>query len=243
MKQFAFGTIYGLAGLIFLFVAFTTINETAVENKKPAGELEISKSFGFSSETANLPETAVSPDDVRTMVQKVRFAQGVLEEFWSNEFARSGYRFRSPGVKIFENVTYSACGESRDARYCRLDHTIYLNAYFLYNQMQRVSQRLGTDGDMAAVVVIAHEYGHSVQAQVPGFSRLVELNADCMAGAFTRFSAQKGYLDSDDIAEASSGLAMNPEYSVWFNPTSHGTSAERVTAFGNGYNGGVAACR
>jgi len=244
MKQLAFGTLYSLVGLTFLFVTFVTISETSIENKKSVDEIQIIKPLNFSNETTPSPEKEISADDLQTMLQKVEFAQRVLEEFWSNEFARNGMRFYSPRVEIFyENATNSACGEVKDAGYCRGDRTIYLNAYFLYNQMQTVSQRLGTDGDMAAIVIIAHEYGHHTQAQVPFFSRLMELSADCMAGAFTRYSAEKGVLDSDDIAEASNGLAMNPEYSVWFNPGSHGTSHERVLAFNHGYNGGVGVCQ
>jgi uncharacterized protein len=243
MRQFAFGTLYSLVGLTFLFVTFATLNGTAIENKKSIDEVQINKSLSFSTETTLTPEMAVVTDDIQTMKQKVRFAQTVLEEFWRNELPRYGYQFRSPSVSIFENVTNSACGPSSDARYCRLDHSIYLNVYFLYDQMQKVSQKLGTDGDMAAIVVIAHEYGHSVQPQVPGFEGYQELNADCMAGAFTRYSAQKGYLDSDDIAEARNGLYMNAQYSVWFDRSSHGTSQERISAFDTGYNYGSPACR
>jgi uncharacterized protein len=206
-------------------------------------EIQVVKPLGFTRDTEAVTEMEVSIDDMQTMYQKINFAQKVLEEFWINDFARNGARFRSPGIRYFENAANSACGPMNSAAYCGRDHTIYLNVYFLYSQMQRVSQRLGTDSDMAAIVVLAHEYGHSVQAQAPVFRGYMELNADCLAGAFTLYSAQKGYLDSDDIAEARNGLYMNPEFSVWFDRNSHGTSEERVAAFDTGYSYGVGACR
>jgi uncharacterized protein len=243
MRQFVFATLYSLVGLAFLLVTFASINETAIGNKKTTDEIQIIKPINFTTETTTAPEMEMSSDDIQTMVQKLNFARSVLEEFWSNEFARNGFRYYSPNVKIFRGSMNSACGGVSEAAYCFGDRTIYLNADFLFSQMDNVSRRLGTDGDMAAIVVIAHEYSHHTQAQVPIFSRFQELNADCMAGAFTRYSAQKGVLDSDDIAEARNGLANNPEYSVWFNRNSHGTSIERMSAFDRGYSGGVGVCR
>ena len=242
MKQFAIALVYSLVGLTFLFATFASINETGTDNKKSADEFQITKPLSFTSETTISTEMEVSADDIQTMRQKVNFAQSVLEEFWNNEFAGNGIRFRSPNVRIFEGATNSACGSMSTANYCSYDHTIYLNSYFLYSQMEMVSRRLGSDGDMAAIVIIGHEYGHSVQAQVPLFRGYLELNADCMAGAFTRYSGQKGVLDSDDIPEARYGLYMNPEYSVYWNRHSHGTSQERVAAFDIGLFYGTARC-
>jgi uncharacterized protein len=243
MKQFAFGLFYTLVGLTFLFVTFASIDETAVNNKTSANEFQINKSLGFTSEPTVLTEKEISAEDMQTMLQKVAFAQSVLEEFWRNEFANNGLRYSSPNVEIFQGSAGSACGSISDAAYCGADRTIYLNADFLYKQVDTVSQKLGTDGDMAAIVVMAHEYGHHTQRQVSIFNRYQELNADCMAGAFTAYSALKGVLDSDDITEAANGLAMNSEGTVWFNPNSHGTAAERVSVFYRGYNGGVGMCR
>jgi len=244
MKQFAMRSIYGIVGLAFLLVTLVTIDETGLENRKTFENLHQSKPLHFTSETKNAPETEMTTDDMQTMIKKLSVARSVLEEFWANEFAANSRRYYSPRLQVFRGSVNSACGTVSDAVYCTRDSTVYLNADFLYSQMENVSWRLGTDGDMAAIVVLAHEYGHHTQAQTGIlFSRFQELNADCMAGAFTRYSAARGVLDSDDIAEARNGLANNSEYSVWFNPNSHGTSIERMSAFDRGYSGGVGFCR
>lgn len=244
MKQLAFGTLYGLVGLVILSVTLVTVDNSGLNNPNKAEKIQVGRALNFTPEMTTPIVTTMTSDDLQTMTAKISFARSVLEDFWTNEFARNGLKYYSPGLKLYRGQTNSACGYSSDARYCSADRTIYLNLDFLYSQMNNVSRTLGSDGDMAAIVVIAHEYGHHTQTQVPIFSRLQELNADCMAGAFTRYSALKGVLDSDDIAEARNGLANNPDDEVsWFNTSSHGTSAQRVAAFDNGYSYGVGYCR
>jgi predicted metalloprotease len=107
--------------------------------------------------------------------------------------------------------------------------------------MKNVGERLGTDGDMAAVNILAHEWGHAMQ-QVLGISHSAtkphELQADCFAGAFANHAYQQGYIEEGDIEEAQMGMAQ-----VGDARNSHGTPKERLDAFSKGYESGVGVCR
>jgi predicted metalloprotease len=104
-------------------------------------------------------------------------------------------------------------------------------------------------GDFAAAFAIAHEWGHAVQArlgirkgQVP--TRVMELQADCLAGAWTRYIEQLGLLESGDIDEATEGLFLVRDAigTDWLDPEAHGTGRERIVAFTQGQEEGIARC-
>ena len=95
-------------------------------------------------------------------------------------------------------------------------------------------------------LVIAHEWGHAIQARLD--NSLVweggELQADCLAGAALYGAAADGTLnfeagDSNEIAMSLSALG---DSSPWTDSTTHGDAFERVGAFDLGRTGGVAAC-
>ena len=79
--------------------------------------------------------------------------------------------------------------------------------------------QLGAPGDFAWAYVIAHEVGHHVQhlrgtsdevrrlqredpEQANPLSVRLELQADCYAGVWGHFTAQKGLLEQGDVEEA-----------------------------------------
>ena len=60
-------------------------------------------------------------------------------------------------------------------------------------------------GDFAAAFVLAHEFGHAMQARLPrqeNLGVLVELQADCFAGAWSREVQNQGLLEAGDLDEA-----------------------------------------
>jgi uncharacterized protein len=103
-------------------------------------------------------------------------------------------------------------------------------------------------GDFAAAFVLAHEFGHAVQARLPGQERLgllVELQADCFAGAWARHVQEEGLLEAGDLDEATLAVfsARDVPGTDFTDPRAHGSGFERTRAFADGYEGGPPACR
>ena len=136
--------------------------------------------------------------------------------------------------------------------YCPSDGKVYLDLAFLDD----LRTQLGSPGDFAQAYVIAHEVGHHVQnlhgllgrgevSSVP-----IELQADCLAGAWARSADARGLVEVGDVDEALHAAAqigddmiqkrtqghVQPE--TW----THGSSAQRSGSFRKGYDGGPAAC-
>ena len=115
------------------------------------------------------------------------------------------------GVIPFDEPIVTACGRADPVReaafYCVIDEKIYYSTEFrtlIENQI----------GDFAWVIVVAHEWGHHIQAKL-GFDLGVvpdragevapielEQQADCLAGAYAIDAEQTGWLDPGDIEEA-----------------------------------------
>jgi hypothetical protein len=151
--------------------------------------------------------------------------------------------YQSPKVVPIDRVLDTGCGRhgpERVAFYCQIDQSIYLNPQFLADQEAEV-------GDYAPVIVLAHEWGHHVQNLLhvvnPG-GNTHELQADCLAGAFTRDAEDQGLLEPGDFLEA---LVMSESVGdpVWFpqdQPGAHGTYADRRNAVMRGFLDGSAGC-
>jgi predicted metalloprotease len=100
---------------------------------------------------------------------------------------------------------------------------------------------------LAPVFVLAHEWGHSVQAQLGAqyaHSIDVELGADCLAGAWAVDAAQKGALTREDFDRAVEVLnsVQDTDGLPWTDSDAHGTAFERIRSFGDGTEGGPYRC-
>ncbi|MGH7562323.1 MAG: neutral zinc metallopeptidase [Gemmatimonadales bacterium] len=67
----------------------------------------------------------------------------------------------------------------------------------------------------------------------------IELQADCMAGQYTRDAKSRGRVKPEDEEEAFRDLRGSRDYvdNPWFNPYAHGTSGQRINAFQEGLEG------
>ena len=222
---------------------------------------------------ASLPATAAAapPDeparitltaaDVDASNRKVAAAYGALVDMWSREFAAVGRRFAAPRVARYRGTARSSCGvlPAGNALYCYGNNTIYYDEIFLAAQAKLSGRVTGTDGDMAAIGIIAHEVGHAVAMQL-GFrarrSYDKEAVADCLAGAFARQAERDGSLEHGDLDEAFHAMAMagDPELrstgdrrvdarlASRVSRQSHGTDDQRQGNFRAGLEGGGGAC-
>jgi predicted metalloprotease len=202
---------------------------------------------------SNLEES----DDTAPVAREVLFPDPLhahIDMFWEARFQEAGRVYDPPqGVVAFDEPIVTACGRADPVReaafYCVIDEKIYYSAEFrtlIENQI----------GDFAWVIVVAHEWGHHIQAKL-GFDLGVvpdragevapvefEQQADCLAGAYAIDAELSGWLDPGDVDEALTitEISGDPPGTAWNDPRAHGTGDVRIDAFLTGYNAGLAGC-
>jgi predicted metalloprotease len=203
----------------------------------------------------------ITEQDVAASNRKLEMAAGALVSMWSGNFEKLGAHFAQPGLMRYRGAVATPCGIMRpnNAGYCPRDNNIYFDEVFVAAQAGTAARELGTDGDMAAVGIIAHEMGHAVAIQLGHESRISyenEATADCLAGAFALQSSKDGSLEKGDLEEAFFGMynAGDPTPELTGNPRmdnrimrvaslmGHGTREQRLANFKSGYAGGAGAC-
>ncbi|MBX4859522.1 zinc metallopeptidase [Rhizobium sophorae] len=210
--------------------------------------------------------TRTPANDEMTAFMRTVLAE--TEDTWQGIFQAQGQNYEEPRLVLFSGSTASACGSASSATgpfYCPSDHKVYLDTEFF----QELSDRFGASGDFAEAYVIAHEVGHHVQnllGILPKFNQArqrmseadankmsvrVELQADCFAGIWGKYTQQKGLLESGDLEEALNAAQQIGDDSLqkrsqgYVVPESfnHGTSEQRVKWFKRGFDSGqLSAC-
>lgn len=212
------------------------------------------------------------PADAASQTPEQEFVSVVLadtEDVWNDVFRRSGLSYVEPKLVLFSGRVDSACGLASAAVgpfYCPNDQQVYLDLAFFHE----LQNRLGAQGDFARAYVIAHEIGHHVQnllgimtksqARQQGMSRAdanaesvkIELQADCLAGLWAQEAQRtKAILEQGDLEEAMNAaqavgddrLQKRSQGYVVPDSFTHGTSAQRMASFKQGYTGdGLASC-
>jgi predicted metalloprotease len=225
---------------------------------------------GASVEAAPVAAAPAPPDattievtaaEVAASNAKVRMAYEALVVMWREDFARIGARFAAPRLARYRTAVRTACGvvQPGNAAYCPTENAIYFDDVFVAGQAKAAARDLGTDGDMAAIGVIAHEMGHAVALQLGFASPRTydnEAVADCLAGAFARRAAEDGSLEEGDVEEAFHAMsrAGDPTPVLTGDPrrdrrallrqaaNGHGTREQRMRNFDAGLTAGAAAC-
>jgi uncharacterized protein len=197
------------------------------------------------------------------MKQFVSTVLAETEETWKGIFQANGLTYEDPKLVLFSDQIRSACGFASAAAgpfYCPSDHKVYLDMTFF----QQLDQQFGASGEFARAYVVAHEVGHHVQnltGILPKFNKMrqgmsgadanhmsmqVELQADCFAGVWAHFTAQKGILEQGDIESALNAAkqigddTLQKKMQGYVVPESfnHGTSQQRQTWLARGYKSG-----
>ncbi|MBN9981817.1 KPN_02809 family neutral zinc metallopeptidase [Rhizobium laguerreae] len=205
--------------------------------------------------------TRTPANDEMTAFMRTVLAE--TEDTWQGIFQAQGQNYEEPRLVLFSGSTASACGSASSATgpfYCPSDHKLYLDTEFF----QELSDRFGASGDFAEAYVVAHEVGHHVQnllGILPKFNQArqrmseadankmsvrVELQADCFAGIWGKYTQQKGLLESGDLEEALNAAQQIGDDSLqkrsqgYVVPESfnHGTSEQRVKWFKRGFDSG-----
>ncbi|WP_036329372.1 neutral zinc metallopeptidase [Microbispora sp. ATCC PTA-5024] len=200
------------------------------------------------SPSAPARRTPVSPCDERgdTFAGDVKLARCLTEWFWEQRFQQAGETYRP----ITRFVAYHGedgpdCGDQKsvpdNAFYCPYGHFVAFDATWLQQMYDRM-------GDGSVYVVIPHELGHAVQAQLGTrfrYNAERELQADCYAGATLSGLIRAGMIqeESGDESELLTNLeAAGDPTDAWWAPDAHGTPEERQTSFAQGFNEGPSAC-
>jgi predicted metalloprotease len=106
-------------------------------------------------------------------------------------------------------------------------------------------------GAFLPALVMAHEFGHAVQARVgtPATSIATETQADCLAGSWTRWVAEgeapRSQLREPELDDLLRGyfLLRDPVGTGTAAQSAHGSYFDRVSAFQDGFDDGPEACR
>ncbi len=181
-----------------------------------------------------------------------------LEEWWAAElpavFATDYEQITEVGPYFPSRGDIPFCGGplkreefEANAFYCSINDSVRWDAEDL---MAPLFQEFG---DFTVALVLAHEWGHAVQARF-GFDELnqptivSELQADCFAGAWTARIADGESdllrLEPGDLEEAMAGfLLIGDELgTVPGGVNAHGGSFDRLNAFFDGFNERTSLC-
>lgn len=195
---------------------------------------------------------------------------GSTEEVWTGSLAQHGETYRPPTLVMFSGATQSGCGFAQAAMgpfYCPDDQKVYLDTSFF----QDLERRFGACDvgsktcQFAQAYVIAHEIGHHLQNQLGLLPQVqqkqgamgqaeanslqvrVELQADCLAGAWAnRAQAKWQFIEPGDVeaamqtASAIGDDRLQAQAQGYVVPDSftHGTSAQRTRWFMTGLKSG-----
>jgi predicted metalloprotease len=198
---------------------------------------------------------------------RIAATQLVLDGYWQDQV--QGYR--APSLIVVDGSTSSQCGTASNATgpfYCPPEETVYIDPTFF----DLLRQQYGAQaGPLAQMYVLAHEWGHHIQAITGIFDRYpnngtgpdsngvrTELQADCFAGAWVAAAADErdrngvAYLQEPtdeqlrDALDAAATVGDDhiQEQSGAVNPETwtHGSSEQRQRWFTAGYRGGLGAC-
>lgn len=195
----------------------------------------------------------------------VKSILGDTEDTWQRIFKQQlKSDYQAPKLVLFNGYVNSACGSAQTSAgpfYCPADRKVYLDmGFFKY-----LEATAGGDADFARAYAIAHEVGHHIQnlrgtsgkvrqlqsgagkTKANELSVRIELQADCLAGVWGHFTAQRGLITDQDVTKAlNTATQIGDDYlqkqskSGHVTPDSftHGTSQQRVTWFKRGLDTG-----
>jgi predicted metalloprotease len=250
----------GIGGIIVLLLIWLVFGINPLELLNGGG-VQFPQTTEQTAPAPADPGAAPASDEMKDFVARVL---GSTERVWTEKFQAMGRQYDPPALVLFSGVVQSACGMAQSAMgpfYCPPDRKVYIDLSF-FEDMER---RLGASGDFAQAYVIAHEVGHHIQnllgiadkvtrarlqapeAEANALSVRMELQADCLAGAWAKNADEsRAILEQGDVEEglnAASAIGddrlqkRSQGYAVPESFT-HGSSEQRVRWFNRGLETG-----
>ena len=211
--------------------------------------------------------TSLDPND--NQAQFVNAVTVDVQDFWASQFQAAGKSYPDTVLVLFTDQTQSGCGVASSATgpfYCPGDQKVYLDLGFFdelrtrfqapgeFAQAYVIAHEFGHHvQDALGIMDQVSSQQQSDQSRANDLSIRLELQADCLAGVWahsvwnnpdqsnvesiTQADIQQG-LDAaaavgDDRIQRQSTGQVNPE--TW----THGSSAQRVHWFTEGFNTGT----
>ncbi len=189
-----------------------------------------------------VPYLDASTADVQALDQHLSQLTACLWGVWEVPMTEAGYQIPRPPVTVYTTEITSPCGKLplHNAFYCSADQHVY----YAQNVYEIIDPALQSKPFLPEFV-LAHEFGHAVQARTGIFyasavleqlsdktlaneySRRSETQADCFSGLFLNaIASASGLTDADRtnvISVAASLGSPQPDPA-----DNHGTSASRV---------------
>ncbi len=143
---------------------------------------------------------------------------GCLMTVFAEPVEAAGFEMPRPPVVVYTRPIKTACGDFAEvnAAYCTGDQRVYYA-----NSLLRAFPARVANAPYAAEVILAHEFGHAIQARAAilisekyleqdartereamDLSRRTEVQADCLAGQYVRSVAQSQSLGAARAARA-----------------------------------------
>ncbi|MDN5747586.1 MAG: neutral zinc metallopeptidase [Pseudonocardia sp.] len=186
----------GVVGLI-LYLLISQLGGTGADGFARPGGLS-GLAGGQAVDTSQVAESCATGADANTGLDcEVVAVVNSLDGYWTDAFARSGQTYQPPRTNFFTDGVDTACGSATSAVgpfYCPGDNEVYIDLTFFDELESTFGARGGT---FARAYVMAHEYGHHIQALLGTTSRVqrgdtgptsgsvrLELQADCYAGVW-----------------------------------------------------------
>lgn len=220
---------------------------------------------GRSSDTRLFDQCKTGADANRDVNCRIVGTVNSVQAFWATELAQNERTYRKMKTVLYSGVTQSRCGTASNQVgpfYCPLDRQIYIDATFF----DTLSEQFGaSNGALAQMYVVAHEYGHAVQDQLGLLNAAqqdpkgpesggvrTELMADCFAGMWAQHASTTKDaagttlikpLTEDQIRDALSAASAVGDDRIMKRTTgrvrpenfTHGTSEQRQRWFLTGY--------
>lgn len=207
------------------------------------------------------PITGVSDDPIDSLA---RNALSDLDAFWSQaypEFFGADYTpleggYFSVDSNDIDEAAYPdtgiGCAGSRTDPEEVAGNAFYDPSCDLIAYDRALIAELSNDyGRFLGPVVMAHEFGHAMQGRFGFDDRAIidETQADCLAGAWTRWvadgEAEHTTLRMPELDDVVRGflLLRDPVGSDPGDGSAHGSYFDRVSAYYEGFDGGVGSCR
>lgn len=179
--------------------------------------------------------------------EDLRTAEQTTDDYWSRHWDElfTGSYGSPRVVGLYDGRDQGSaplCGDERltsdNAAYCPDGDYVAWDAHLMRSGYAR--------GDAWVYLVIAHEWGHAIQARLRRglVSPAAELQADCLAGAVLYGSSDDGTLrfEDGDEQELVDAFQVIGDGAPWTKPGDHGTAVQRLRSFSRGGENGVSAC-
>lgn len=249
----------GISTIVVLVVLFVVLKSCGIDPL----QILAGGGSGLPGGDPAVTERQVTPARQDEMSQFMATVLAETEDVWNGVMQAQGVNYPEPTLVLFTDAVRSACGNASAASgpfYCPGDSKIYIDLRFF----DELARRFQASGDFAQAYVLAHEVGHHVQNVIgvlPKFNQMrrsmsqteqnrmsirVELQADCFAGIWGHYTAQKGLLERGDLEEALNAAQQIGDDTIqrrtqgFIVPESfnHGTAAQRKEWFARGFESG-----